>query len=110
MTTDITIGYHLGNAFSLEANEKAESAKDKDRARIVRLLDAHSAGLTCEEIESRLRMKHQTASARLTELKRDGVVIVSGRRRTSTGTQAGVNLLAMKSTPRQAELFEKRSA
>ena len=46
-------------------------------------------GCTCEEIEVKLRLKHQTCSVRITELKDKGIVRDSGRRgKTSSGRQA----------------------
>ncbi len=46
-------------------------------------------GSTCEEIEVKLRLKHQTCSARITELKDKGLVRDSGRRgQTSSGRKA----------------------
>lgn len=90
---DITANYHGGNELSVEANKKAQPAKERDRGKIVDLLMHEPTGMTCDEIEVRLNLKHQTASARLTELKRDGLVFVWGRRKTPTGSFAGVNIL-----------------
>lgn len=46
-------------------------------------------GATCEEAEVELRLRHQTCSARLTELKDKGLVRDSGRRgQTSSGRSA----------------------
>lgn len=39
--------------------------------KILELLHDEPDGLTCEEIEDALRMRHQTASARLNEMVRD---------------------------------------
>jgi len=48
-------------------------------------------GATCEECETALGMKHQTASARCRELRDRGLVRDSGRRRkTSSGRWAAV--------------------
>ena len=90
---DITENYHGGDVFSVAANVRARPSKEVDRERIVDLLSHAENGLTCEEIETRLDLKHQTASARLTELKRDGEVVVVGSRKTVTGSSAGVNHL-----------------
>jgi hypothetical protein len=46
-------------------------------------------GATCDEIEHSLKLAHQTASARLWELKRAQRIVDSGRRRpTTSGRQA----------------------
>jgi hypothetical protein len=47
-------------------------------------------GATCEEIEARLNMLHQTASARLRELAIEDRIRVIGYRETSTGRKARV--------------------
>lgn len=54
-------------------------------------------GMTCEECEIQLGMKHQTASARIRELKDERVrlVVDSGRRRaTTSGRQAAVMVIS----------------
>jgi hypothetical protein len=52
-------------------------------------------GATCDEIEASLAMKHQTASARITELKADQSVVDSGaRRRTRSNRNAAVLVAA----------------
>ncbi len=48
-----------------------------------------AGGLTCAEVEERLRLAHQTASARIRELALQGVIEDSGqRRRTPSGRRA----------------------
>jgi Fic family protein len=48
-------------------------------------------GLTCDEIEQILDMKHQTVSARILELRRKGLIEDSGeRRKTRSGRKAVV--------------------
>jgi hypothetical protein len=55
----------------------------------------HSRGLICEEAERLLGMRHQTCSARFSEMKRDGLLVVTGeRRKTSTGCRADVLALS----------------
>jgi predicted transcriptional regulator len=47
-------------------------------------------GLTCEEMESSLGLKHQTASARLGELARAGLIRDSGKRRLTCSDNAAI--------------------
>ncbi len=50
-----------------------------------------SMGLTCAELEDRLTLRHQTASARVWELRQMGLLVDSGqRRRTASGRSAVV--------------------
>jgi len=54
-----------------------------------------SAGLTCDQVEELLDMRHQTASARIKELKDEGLLLDSGRRRpTRSGRKAAVLVAA----------------
>lgn len=49
------------------------------------------AGMTCDEVEARLGLRHQTASARIRELAVRGLLADSGRRAaTRSGRQAVV--------------------
>jgi hypothetical protein len=100
---DICASRHRGNSESLAAHSKTDTLKDKARilARFERL---GSAGATCDDIEMLLGMSHQTASARMAELKRDGVLVLKPlrggnlfeyeRRLTRTGSTAAVLVLA----------------
>ncbi len=45
-------------------------------------------GFTCEEVEERLGLKHQTASARIYDLRRYGLVTAAGPSQTSAGRPA----------------------
>lgn len=57
------------------------------------------AGATCEEVERALGMKHQTASARIRELKDKHLVRDSGqRRKTTSGRLAAVMIVYQPST------------
>ncbi len=52
-------------------------------------------GMTCDECEIKLSMRHQTASARIRELKDCHAVADSGKRRTTlSGRQAAVMVIA----------------
>jgi predicted transcriptional regulator len=98
---DICRNYHKGNQFSQQANRSLDK-----KAMVGLILDLirNSAGLICEEIEDALGLKHQTVSARISELKRDGQVIVVGKRKTRSGCQAGI-YRCRNEKPAQATLF-----
>jgi hypothetical protein len=90
---DVTSNFHGGNASSVAANAATpEAPRQNDRERITALLKA-TGGMICEEIESRTGMPHESASARLRELKNEGTVVVLGKRKTSRGRFAGINHL-----------------
>jgi hypothetical protein len=85
---DICANFHGGAAESGEANSVIALSKGVLRQRILNLLIA--SPLHCEAVEELLGMKHQTASARLSELLRDGRVTVCGRTKTRSGSSARV--------------------
>jgi predicted ArsR family transcriptional regulator len=95
---DITRNYHKGNAESEIANESIHSQKQAIRAKVLDAILKQPA--TCEELEERLGMSHQTVSARMSELKRDGLIEKNGTRPTRSGRQAGV----YKASPKQMSL------
>jgi len=71
---DVCARYHGGNAESVEANKRVD--KQQCITRILAFMASKADRSTyVKEIIRELNMKHQTASARLTELKADGVVI-----------------------------------
>jgi hypothetical protein len=89
MSDDITRNYHGGHPRSEEANMRTR--KTADMSRIVLLMKEHPRGLICDEAEKLLGMRHQTCSARFSEMKRDGLLLPTGeRRKTSTGSNADV--------------------
>ncbi len=85
---DICASRHQGNEFSTEANPNPHQ-KSRDRLKIVLHIRANGPR-TGEEIGNDLTMCYSTVSARMSELKRDGVIIKVGRRPTATGATAGV--------------------
>ena len=55
---------------------------------------AGARGMTCDECEVQLSMRHQTASARMRELKDRNLVVDSGKRRaTRSGRQAAIMMI-----------------
>lgn len=59
----------------LEAYKYALSKAESLRVRIMLEIDAHpNDGITTDELEERLGLSHQTASARVSELKKMGLI------------------------------------
>jgi len=86
---DICAHRSQGNAESAAAFQRTNRSRDRERIlECVRAAGQH--GLTVEEIADRLGMRYTTASARCSELKRDGLLRPAGRRATRTGSMAGV--------------------
>jgi hypothetical protein len=105
---DITRHYHRDNPRSAEANP-SERAKSRDCNRIrVFLFHRQRHGAICEEAERALNMIHETCSARFSELKRDGEIIVIGWRLTSRGNKADVCILRQFATPEEIAAFDQR--
>ena len=89
MTPDITKAYHGGNPESLDASRSLDPHKRLLMLQVESLLAcAGPRGLTSDEVEQRLGMTHQTASARLTELKCRGLALPGERRMTRSGRWA----------------------
>jgi len=71
-----------GNTASEEAAEAIEIASMTLRGDVYRYLKRRkNRGATCCDVEHDLRMRHQTASARIRELVLKGRVVDSGRQR-----------------------------
>lgn len=79
---DPTKGRHQGNKQSIGAHRSIVSNKLQDFGRILdHLKTCGDAGATCDEIEVALGLKHQTASARCSQLKSQGIIYEAGDRR-----------------------------
>lgn len=77
---DISRRRHRANAASADANRSVEPRKSELRRKILDYLRG-TEGMTCKELSAALSMGYTTASARLSELKRDLLVVVTGDRR-----------------------------
>jgi len=79
---DITLRKHGGVSTSNEANQRVAATKADMRAEIYKLAILNGTyGLTLMDVNRRLGIKVQTASARLSEMLRDGVLIQKGEER-----------------------------
>ena len=109
-TYDICANRHGGNPESAAANERTQ--KERDRKRVLwAIVNAGARGATCDELERTLTLKHQTCSARCSELLRDGMISRAVKddgshvkRQTATGSWAAVLFFA----PAQLELFQSK--
>lgn len=94
---DVCDAYH-GGADTSKAAAKSVSASVRvmQRAKVLAALEEYGPmGATCDQVEVALGGSHQSISARISELKRDGAIVDSGRRRmTRTGRTARVLVLA----------------
>lgn len=93
---DVCGARHGGDENSEAANRVTN--KEISRARIVAFLKGcGDRGATCEDISIALDLGYTSASARCSELRRDGTVEVQGKRPTRTGCKAAVLVLKEKS-------------
>ncbi len=82
---DICARNHGGNELSKKANR--QTTKLVDRLIICGWIKT-SGDATCDEVELALGMNHQTCSARFSELKRDGLIEPTVKRKTRSGCLA----------------------
>lgn len=89
---DITSAFSHNDQFSYDANKSMKQNKSKLRARILVYIAGRRdlGGATCDEVEQALELSHQSASARMTELKAKGLIKLAGKRKTRSGRNAGV--------------------
>jgi hypothetical protein len=90
---DICSNNHGGNPMSVQANKIASRGKSSARQQILFELQVatdYKHNLTCEELEAVTKLSHQTCSARLSELRREGKIKIVGERKTRSGALAAV--------------------
>lgn len=88
---------------SREAYERVLPTTQTARLAIARYIDdQRSDGATCDEVEVALNMRHQSCSARITELRKSDAIKSIGKRPTRTGSNAAVYV-----TPRFARKVQK---
>ena len=81
--------------FGSDRSKAAAESIEKDTNRLRRLVyeeikEAGSSGMTCDEVEARLDLKHQTVSARMRELAIAGRIIDSELKRKTRSGRAAV--------------------
>jgi hypothetical protein len=82
--------FDIPNPQSVEANEIITFLKKPMRDKIHDLIGISPQPLSCEEIEEILTLYHQTASARISELKRAGRIVQVGLKENRSGCKAAV--------------------
>lgn len=92
--------YARGSDTSQAAASAVASVARQLRFRVLAEIQSRGAdGLTCDEIELRMDLKHQTASARVNELMEEGLIVDSQQRRaTRSGCKAVVWVVASELT------------
>ena len=83
---------HNWTRTSYEAAKTMMPVVESMEERVFRFIEGCAErGATCDEVERRLKLKHQTVSARINGLKKNGRIIRCGKfRKTSSGHDAEV--------------------
>jgi predicted ArsR family transcriptional regulator len=75
---------------SSAAAKSIKPAVGKIKRQVLRFI-REQGGATCDEVEQYLELRHQTASARINELKVAGLIVATGdKRKTRSGRAAAV--------------------
>lgn len=83
-------GHVRGSMSSAMAAERITPCAPSLRNSILKQIVDSKLGITCDEIEREMGLRHQTASARLAELKHAGKIYADGFRSTRSGARASV--------------------
>lgn len=90
---DITRRFHRGDHQSALAHQSIEPKKTAMQKQIHAFItECGPKGATCAEVEKALGLKHQTASARMSEQKKPGAdypIYWNGEKRSTDGSQPG---------------------
>lgn len=93
--------YYDGKPPAVRSSATSQAAADSIapeagtlRALVYRTVQETLGGLTCDEVEERLAMRHQTASARIRELAQSGQLLDSGTTRPTRSGRAAVVYVA----------------
>jgi hypothetical protein len=90
---DICANYHGGAKASVKAHQGTPPEVRETQKRLVYLtiLRSRDRGMTCDQVEQATGLPHQTASARMTNLKAENKIYETGEERpTRTGSPAAV--------------------
>jgi hypothetical protein len=91
---DITANYHGGDEMSAAAfDETPAQSRLVDRNRIATSL-RHDGPATCQQLEDRIGLSHESCSARISEMRTDRTVVTVGEARNRSGRKARVHALA----------------
>jgi predicted transcriptional regulator len=86
---DICAARHGGNAESLAAHASLLPRLAQMQTDILAEIKRRGTA-TCDEVEGALGLAHQTASARIAELKRDSLIVPTGERRATRRGRAAM--------------------
>ena len=87
---DVCKSRHHGNPESEAAHASIVPSKAHMRQRVIECIERLGSA-TCDQVEVSTGLSHQTASARVSELRRDGIIAPTGERRpTRSGRSASV--------------------
>ena len=91
MTYPATPGYVSGSSTSKAAAVFVDPFAGTVRGEVLKAIrKAGQKGLSCEQVERRCKLRHQSASARIRELVLDGLVEIIGTRENESGVRARV--------------------
>lgn len=83
--------YVIGSDTSKAASSSLELVLNDLQLLVLKTIEEAPNGMTCDEVELKLNLRHQTASARVNELMEAEYIVDSGeRRKTSSGRKATV--------------------
>lgn len=86
---DISFNKHGGNPESTAAHESVVPLKHALRTRVLlAIAGSGENGLTSDDVESMLGLRHQSASARITELRAGNMIEPAEKRPTRSGRTA----------------------
>lgn len=87
-------------------SEQSSENRDRQRGRILDALESVGGeGMTSDEVESCLGIPHQTASAYLSHLRRDRLILDSGKRRTTRHGRAAAAWIIRPEPSTPAEIW-----
>jgi hypothetical protein len=107
MTQDVCRSKHRGNPESEAANERVSPSKADLRYRILRFFfERGPSGATCEQASIALAIRYTTASAKISELKAEGLLAFTGERGTTSGGSSAALLRAVTSQYRERKVVQ----
>lgn len=91
-----TLPHVLGSETSQAAAESMrEHAGKQEQSVLAAIVERGPVGATTDELETQLGLSHQSASARVSTLKKQGAIVENGqRRKTRSGRNAAVYILS----------------
>lgn len=105
------VPYVAGSETSKAAAESIESTVGSIEAAVYdAVVAAGDCGITCDEIEVKLGLSHQTASARVAYLSRDKRIGIAGKRKSRSGRDVNVYVVNGEPLPERGDVKSVRMA